>query len=329
MAKVKWKTQKEGFVESLAYLQGRMHGTITSIKTPWNSFNEATVNGIEWHSTTVIGARPATGKTIIKDLLVAGAFKCNPSMSFRVLEFQFEMVGRVSAIRKYSGHTGKTYKQLCSGDAKLSDADFEACKAFAKEQIKYPIDIVDEPCNILEFKEIIEEYMIEHSSLNADGKRIYKNTIITLDHSILLKRAPFEKDVYDTLYSLGEMVTTLKKRYPIAFIIVSQLNRNIDSPERNEDGKYGNFILESDLFGADALLQHADTLIGLNRPGKQKIIYYGVERYIINGDKTIMAMHFLKSRNGETGVAFFRTEFERMNIVEIDTPPQQVRKVRI
>ena len=68
MAKVKWKTQKEGFVESLAYLQGRMRGTITSIKTPWDSFNEATINGIEWHSTTVIGARPATGKTIIKDL---------------------------------------------------------------------------------------------------------------------------------------------------------------------------------------------------------------------------------------------------------------------
>ena len=125
------------------------------------------------------------------------------------------------------------------------------------------------------------------------------------------------------------MLTTLKRRYPIAFIILSQLNRNIDSPERNEDGKYGNFILESDLFGADALLQHADTLIGLNRPGKQKITYYGVERYIINTDQTILAMHFIKSRNGGTGIAFFKTEFERMNIIEIPAPPQQVRKVRI
>jgi hypothetical protein len=126
---------------------------------------------------------------------------------------------------------------------------------------------------------------------------------------LLLKRAPGEKDKFDTLYTLGETLTALKRKYPIAFIIISQLNRAIDSPERNEDGKYGNFILESDIMGADALLQHADTLIGLNRPGKQKIKYYGVERYIIDSDPTILVMHFIKCRNGETGVAFFKTAF--------------------
>lgn len=54
------------------------------------------------------------------------------------------------------------------------------------------------------------------------------------------------------------------------FIVLSQLNRNVDNPERNEDGKYSNYILESDIFGGDALLQHADTVIGINRPAKQK-----------------------------------------------------------
>ena len=28
--------------------------------------------------------------------------------------------------------------------------------------------------------------------------------------------------------------------------------------------------LESDIFGSDAMLQHADTLIGINRPAKAK-----------------------------------------------------------
>jgi hypothetical protein len=130
------------------------------------------------------------------------------------------------------------------------------------------------------------------------------------------------------LKALGKTVTALKRKYPIAFIILSQLNRDIDKPERNEDGKYGNFILPSDIFGSDSLLQHADTLIGLNLPGKQKLNYYGVERFIINQDPTILAMHFLKCRNGETGTAFFRTMFHKMKIEELPPPPKQERRIR-
>lgn len=334
----KWKTQREAFVESLLYLQGRQKGKITSLKTPWQKFNDATTDGIEWHSTTVIGARPATGKTLIKSLIVNGAFKLNPLMSFRVLEFQFEMLGKNSAIREYSQSLGKTYKYLCSADGKLSDEDFEKCKAYAKGRLQFPIDVVEESCNVLEFKEIIENYMKTHSTQVKEKNATtgkdeivtnYKHTIVTLDHSLLLDNTPYGNDM-DMLKALGKTVTALKRKYPIAFIILSQLNRNIDAPERNEDGKYGNFVLDSDIFGSDALLQHADTLIGLNRPGyKQKLNYYGVERYIINQDPSILAMHFLKCRNGETGIAFFRTEFEKMNIVEIPTPPRQERKLRI
>jgi replicative DNA helicase len=323
----KWRTQRESFIESLSYLKGRQSGQITSLKTPWLKFNDATTDGIEWHSTTVIGARPATGKTLIKDLIVSGAFKLNPLMNFRVLEFQFEMLGKNSAIREYSASVGKSYKYLCSADGKLTEEDFEKCKAYAKAKLQYPIDVIEEACNVLEFKESIEAYMLLHSSIDKDGKRIYKNTIVSLDHSLLLDNSPYGDDM-SMLKALGKTVTALKRRYPIAFIILSQLNRNIDSPERNEDGKYGNFILPSDIFGSDALLQHADTLIGLNRPGVQKLNYYGVERYIIHQDPTILAMHFLKCRNGETGIAFFRTMFEKMHIEEIVTPPKQERKIR-
>jgi replicative DNA helicase len=120
-----WKSQKEAFQQSLEYMKGRMDGEIKSIKTPWTKFNDATTDGIEWHSTTVIGARPATGKTLIKDLIVSGAFKLNPMLNFRVLEFQFEMLGKNSAIREYSQHIEKSYKYLCSADGKLTNEDFE------------------------------------------------------------------------------------------------------------------------------------------------------------------------------------------------------------
>lgn len=322
-----WNSQREGFLDSLKYMKGRQQGQIKSLKTPWDKFNDATTSGLEWNSMTVIGGRPASGKTLIKDQIVREAFILNKGENFRVLEFQFEMIARTSAIREYSSVLGKPYKYLCSASGKLTDEDLEICYNYAKERVQYPIDIVEDPCTVNEFKEIIKDYMEYYAESDEDGNTTFTKTIITLDHSLLLKKAPFEKDKYDTLYNLGEALTELKRKYPIAFIILSQLNRSIDNPERSEDGKYGNYILESDLFGADALLQHADTLVGINRPGKQKIRLYGPDRFIIEDDK-VLVMHFIKCRNGDARMSFFKAEFEKMRIVETETPPQQERKIK-
>ena len=73
------------------------------------------------------------------------------------------------------------------------------------------------------------------------------------------------------------------------------------------------------------MLQHADTLIGLNRPAKQKIRLYGPDRFIIEDEKTLV-LHFLKARNGDARMSFFKAAFERMEIEEMDTPPQQERR---
>lgn len=323
-----WKDQRQGFNDSLKYLQGRMRGEIRSIKTPWPKFNDATTDGLEWHSMTVIGGRPGSGKTLIKDQIVREAFNLNPDDKFRVLEFQFEMLARTSAIREYSSVLGKSYKYLCSADGKLTQEDFNTCIAHARERVKYAIDIVEEPLTVGEFKEVIIDYMNTHAVKNEDGSVVFTNTIVTLDHSLLLKKSTFEKDKFDTLYNLGEAITELKRKYPIAFIILTQLNRGIDNPERNEDGKYGNYVLESDIFGSDALLQHADTLIGINRPAKQKIRFYGPDKYIIEDDK-VLVLHFLKCRNGDNRMSFFKAQFERMRIAEMPTPPQQEKRVKI
>lgn len=342
----KWNSQRQGFLDSLHYMQGRMKGEIKSFKTPWTKVNDATTDGFEWHSTTVIGGRPGSGKTLIKDQIIREGFKLNAGENFRVLEFQFEMLARTSAIREYSSVLGRSYKYLCSADGKISDADLLTCYEYAKERVKYPIDVVEEPCTVKEMKEIIVAYMEEHATTETVRetlkdqndkpyekdvqKKIYKKTVITLDHSLLLKKSKLdgEKDKHDTLFALGEAVTELKRKYPIHFIILSQLNRGIDSPERNEDGKYGNYVLESDIFGADALLQHADTLIGVNRPGKQKIKYYGPDRYIIDDD-TVLVFHFLKCRNGDTRMSFFKAEFAKMKVIEMNTPAQQEKRLKL
>lgn len=327
----KWKSQKQSYQEALDYIKGRQQGTISSLLTPWPKFNDAIAEGIEWNSTTVIGARPGTGKTLVKDQIIREAFYLNPNTNFRVLEFSLEMVGRVSAMRSFSAEIGRSYKYLCSAEGKIQNDDFAKCFHYAKKRIENPIDVIEDPCTVNEFRETIAEYMdafsIEKKDENGKAYREYTKTIVTLDHSLLLKKAPFEKDKHDTLFALGEALTDLKRKYPIIFIILSQLNRDIDRPERNENGKYGNYILESDIYGSDALLQHADTLIGINRPAKQKIRYYGVERYIIE-DLSVLVFHFLKARNGDTRISFMRAEFDKMRVSEMDTPATQELKIK-
>ena len=311
-----WNGQYQSFNEALKYMLDRQSGKEKSIQTPWPKFNDAVTDGLEWNTLTVIGGRPGSGKTLIKDQIIRESFVLNPAEDYRVLEFQFEMVGRTSALREFSSITGKTYKELCSAGSVLEAEVFNRCHMYAKDRVKSPVDIISTPMTVNQMREQIDMYMEEHKG---------QKTIITLDHSILVKRAPYQNNRLDMLFELGEFFTQCKREYPCMFICLSQLNRNIDNPDRAVDGKYGNYVLESDIFGSDAMLQHADTLIGINRPAKQKIRFYGPDRYIIQDDKTLV-LHFLKARNGDTRMSFFRAQFEQMKIVEMDTPPQQERR---
>ncbi len=308
-----WEPQDKSFKEALLYMKNRLEGKEKSIYTPWQKFNDAATDGLEWNTTTIIGGRPGSGKTLIKDQIIRESFNLNPTEDFRVLEFQFEMVGRTSAMREFSSITGKTYKELCSAGSKLRMDVFNNCITYAKQKIKCPIDIVNKPMTVNQMREAIDMYMETHKG---------KKTIITLDHTILVKKAPYQNSRQDMLFELGEFFTQAKKDYPCLFIALSQLNRNIDNPDRAINGKYGNYILESDIYGSDAMLQHADMLIGINRPSKQKIEYYGPDRYHIYDDN-ILVFHFLKARNGDTRMSFFKAEFEKMQVSEIQTPTKQ------
>lgn len=324
-----WSSQKTAYREALKYIHGRKTGVITSFKTPWPKMNDAGVNGFEWHSLTVIGGRPGTGKTLIKDQIVREGFKRNKGQNIRILEFQLEMVAKASKVREFSSVLGRPYKYICSAypDDKITDTDLQKLYEHSKQAVDVntaAIDIVEKSVTPDEYASIVEAYMEEHST-EVDGNKVYTNTVITLDHSYLLNQGSL-KSKTDMLYRLGETLTRLKRAYPIAFIILSQLGRHVESPERNENGKYGNYILETDLLGGDALFQHADIVLGLNRPATKFIEYYGPERFIIKDDSVLVG-HFLKCRNGDTRMSFFEAQFDKMSIQEMETPPTQQKRV--
>ena len=154
-----WVGQYAAFNEALKYMYRRSTGEEKSIYTPWPKFNDATTDGLEWNTLTVIGGRPGSGKTLIKDQIVRESFILNPKDKFRVLEFQFEMVGRTSAIREFSSITGKTYKELCSAGSKLNSDVLNKCHLYAKERVKYPVDIVSRPMTVNQMREQVDAYI--------------------------------------------------------------------------------------------------------------------------------------------------------------------------
>jgi len=314
-------SERDALRKALLKMKARRSGELKSLKSSWPKFNDAFCDGLEWRTITVVGARPGTGKTLFMEQLISDIIEENKDHKFRVLKFQFEMLDETNGIRKLSLNTGSDYNTLMSKGEPVDKDLYQRCVQYYEDtQNTDVIDVVYDPCTVDEMCATIHYYMERHK--DEDGN--YTNALVTIDHSALFKVGKGQKDKFEVLYALGEAMTYMKKHYPVAFLILSQLNRNIDNPERSKDGDYGNYVLDSDLFGADALLQHADVVLGINKPSIRKIRFYGPERFIVN-DEDLLAFHFLKSRNGTTRLSFFKLDRENMRIVEIETPPQATK----
>ena len=305
----------EDFYAAATYLEDRKFGRVKSIKTPWKNFNDVGMKGIEWHTMLVIGARPGVGKTLIADLITTNAPALNSDQDFMICKLQFEMLGRNTAIRELSGAIGKSIKYLNSADEDLGDltaTDLSFVKKYAemtKTRQEYVVDTPSTPKGI-------------GKTLRNFYKEFKKPFIVTLDHSMLVEKAADEKDKVEMLQNLGKELTAVKRELPCIIIILSQLNRSVDAPERQEKPSQANYPNDGDLFGGDALFQHADIMCLVNKPSKYGLEYYGGEMFEVT-DKNLLAFHFTKVRSGNTRISFFLGEFEKMQIREVAPPPRK------
>jgi replicative DNA helicase len=313
-------SERESLEKGLLKMKAKREGRLPALISAWPKFNDAFCDGLEWRTITVVGARPGTGKTLFMEQLVSDIIKQNPDQDFRVLKFQMEMVDETSAIRKFGLITGADYNTLMSKNGNLVDKKlFQKCVDYYKESVDSDvINVVYVVCTVNEMCATIHYECERHKK--PDGT--YRNILVTIDHSALFKNDVGQKDKFDMLGALGEALTQMKKNYPVAFVVLSQLNRNIDDTKRQVEANYGNYVLDSDIYGSDALLQHADVVIGINKPSIRKIKKYGPEKFLIEDPDTLV-FHFLKSRNGLTRISFFKLDRTTMRIIEIPTPARE------
>jgi replicative DNA helicase len=316
-------SERDALEKAIQKIRARRKGELKSLKSAWPKFNDAFCDGLEWRTITVVGARPGTGKTLFMEQLISDIIENNKDQDFRVLKFQMEMLDETNGVRKLSMNVGSDYNTLMSKGEPVDEAVYWKCVEFYNKSKENDfIDVVYDACTVDEMCATIDYYVKKHK--NEDGT--FPNVLVAIDHSALFRVGKGQKDKFDMLGALGEALTMMKKKYPVAFVVLSQLNRNIDDVKRQEEGSYGNYVLDSDIYGSDSLLQHADVVLGINKPSVRRLKQYGPERYLISDPDTLV-FHFLKSRNGVTRIAFFKLDRTTMRIIEIEPPGQATKKL--
>jgi replicative DNA helicase len=303
--------------KGLDYIEKRKTGQIKSVKTPWNTINDVTMGGFEWGTISVVAARSGGGKTTFMLELTRSVHDLNPTQDFIVLDFQFEMTDEKIALREYSQKTGLSVKELASAKKKLDDSVVSFLKGYVdykkeKSGGADKIFVITKRCTVSNIRAYILAMWTKHR----------KPMIITIDHSYLVMMGT-EKSELAMLHNLGTMMTELKKAIPCLFIVLNQMNRDIESNERRQPGKAGNYPNTSDIYGGDALYNHADLMLALDRPFEKNLMIYGPNKYKVEQDH--VAIHVLKARDGKSdAVLFFRGDFAANKFIECPEPDRDV-----
>ena len=295
--------------EALKYIDSRRKGIVKSLKTPWRKFNKITNGGIEPGIIMTIAGASSAGKSAFANTLETNLVDLNTDQEIVVLNFSFEMLGYRSIGRKLSYKARKTTTELYSGDPdsqKLSDDDFNSLQRYSDTIRQYPIYYVDSPGTVEQVKSTIEHFRMTI----AKGKWL----VIILDHSLLVrgKNGQSEREV---LADLQKLFMEVKKWGRVSIIQLSQLNRNIESPERISNPVL-HYPKRSDIMASDSLFHASDYVMVIHRPETLGILD---EEYGPSGlqTKDRVYLHVLKNRDGEAAILIFKNNLKYNSIEEI------------
>ncbi len=289
MSEIKLKHISEATDEILGYIDNKRLGKIKDLKTRWKKLNKNMP--IEWHCLYTIAGISGSGKSSFANELETSLFDYNKDEDFAVLSFNYEMMSSRQVGRKISFMTQQTVSELYSKDDQyLSDESFNRVKRASDVIRKYNIFYHDEPSTIEEMRKIIIGTL----------HKLNKPLMIFVDHARLVKKSG--RGEAEMLTDLTEMCIEFKKKYKCSFFLLSQLNREIEKPDRVQVPQ-GHYPQRGDLFGSDSIFQGSDYVVIIHRPELLNIKAYGLSQLPVEGK---VYLHLLKSRDGEQKTMIFR-----------------------
>lgn len=300
--------------EALKYIDSRRKGTVKSLKTKWKKFNKITNGGIEPGTILTLAGASSSGKTSFAGTLAVDLVNLNKDQDFVILNFSFEMLGYRSIGRTLSYKMRRTTTELYSGDpdkARVDDKEFDTLLKHGEEIRQYPIYFVDSPGTVEQIRNTIDSFR------NTIGKG--KWIVIILDHSLLVRGKNGQSE-RETLSDLQKLFMEVKKWGRVSIIQLSQLNRNIESPERISNPAL-HYPKRSDIMASDSLFHASDYVFIIHRPETIGIVdkLDGQGGYGLSNLKTKdrIYLHCSKNRDGETAILVFKNNLKYNSIEEI------------
>jgi replicative DNA helicase len=307
----RFRTVSEVIDETLLYVKDRMDGKIKSLRTGYKKLDKSLIDGIEWNSTITIGGRPSVGKSAFSDCLIEGAFRnnldSNNSPDFDLLDFNWELSAKVMMLRRLSAAMKKTYKHILSADDSVLTADEyrEMEDILRSYYSKLPITFCEEPLTAREFADTVKRHI----------DKTKRKTLVRLDHTLLTKQSASESSQVQMLMNLLMESNSIKKGYPVIFMILTQVNRELE--DRQEDRTADAFPRQGDVYGGDASAMFSETILLLNKPSKYGIRYYGNSNQGVVIEQNDIFAHMVKNRNAEGDkILHYKENFKHMSIRE-------------
>lgn len=302
---LKIRSMSEVSQEAITYIAGRRDHSIVSLKTRWPKFNKQCMGGIEPNTVYTIAGISGSGKSSFGNEIATDIIDLNPSENIIILNFSLEMVGFRQVGRTLSNKLKKTTSELYSSEKDLDDKTFDKVVTVANQLKKYQIYFVDNPGTSKQVEDTIMAFY------NKYVKSTNKHFIIMYDHALLTKR---EGTVIETISNLLQVFIQVKKLPLTSVIILTQMNRNIEQPERINN-PLAHYPMRSDLSSSDAIFQGSDYVLALHRPELLGIQEYGPNK-LPTSHKVFM--HILKNRDaGEPCIIEFENDLRYNNLIEI------------
>lgn len=290
--------------EAKQFILDRRDKVIIPLATPWEKLNNAIMGGLEWGTMCTIGGMSGSGKTAFIAQLYRELHKNNPEEKFAVLFFTFEMTAAKLILRDIIANTQIYREYLLSALGNtISDVQVDNVDKFLESIKDLPIYFIEKTKTPEKYIEICNEYYAEL------GIKI----VAIADHSLLFDGLNEDND-RGMLVRLSKLIMTHKKNPWVMHILLSQLNRDIEKPDRRHPCSPLNYPQKSDLFASDAVFQASDYVIIIHRPYKLKFegSTYGSDKLATDIDKVYL--HIEKQREGNTYILKMRGNFREMKI---------------
>ena len=301
--------------EAVEYIRKRKNHEIQSLRTRWNKFNKSCMGGIEPNTIYTIVGISGSGKSSFVNTLETDLIDLNSKQDVIVLNFSFEMLSSRQVGRKISSKLRQTTAELYSANNELTDDLLDRVEQTSQQIKSYPIYYVDTPGTVEDIASTINYFY--------ETKAKDKKFVIILDHTLLVEGQNRESAL-QVISELQKLFIKVKKLPNTTIIQLSQMNRNIENPERINNPSM-HYPMRSDISSADTIFHASDYVICIHRPELLNIQQYGPNRLLV---KNKVYLHILKNRDaGECTILEFDNDLKYNNLIETIREEEPARKI--